>query len=182
MASITELWNEFNTELLKFIKSRVNKQQDAEDILQDVYVKIFKKIGTLQKKSEVKSWIYQISRNAIIDFYRKKKDLPVSPDNLSLVDDKSDTEENMNSDIAECLTHMLFDLPEKYREVYDLYENQNMKHKEIVDKLNISESTSKMRLLRAKELFKQNLQNCCHFEVDPFGNIINYHPKKDGIC
>ena len=69
----TSIWNEFSQELLGFIKARVNNEQNAEDILQEVFIKIHTKIDTIHKHQKIASWVYQITRNAIIDFYRKKK-------------------------------------------------------------------------------------------------------------
>ena len=75
MKTIDELWNELHGQLLAYIKSKVHRQEDAEDILQDVFVKVYRHIETLEKADAVKSWIYQITRNTIVDFYKKKKDI-----------------------------------------------------------------------------------------------------------
>ena len=58
-----------------------------------------------------------------------------------------------------------------------MYEKEGMKHKEIAQELGISESTSKVRLNRAKDLFKKKLLDCCDFELDSYGNIIDYTGK-----
>ncbi len=77
---------------------------------------------------------------------------------------------------------MIFNMPKKHTEVFELHEKKSMKHKEIVKELDISLSNSKVKLKRAKELFKKNLLECCHFEVDTYGNIIDYTQKKDCGC
>jgi len=176
------LWDEFGFELGNFIKSKVSQVQDAEDILQEVFIKIFKNIDQLEKQSALKSWIYKITRNTIIDYYKKKRDLPVAPETMHFIEDEVEEEDNMNEQIAGCLKKMIFEVPEKYQRVYDLYENKNMKHKDIGEELNISLSTSKVRLMRAKELFKKNLIECCDFELDSYGNIIDYKKKSCEEC
>ncbi len=85
---------------------------------------------------------------------------------------------NMNDEIANCMSKMIFELPHKYQKVYSMYEKQDMKHKHIAKELDISVSASKVRLMRAKELFKKKLLDCCDFEVDSYGNIIDYTNKK----
>jgi len=175
------LWNDFNNELSNYIKSKVSQVHDAEDLLQEVYIKIYKNLDQLEKQAAVKSWIFKITKNTIIDYYKKKKDLLVTPDDLAQFVDSIESEDNMNDEISECLKHMIFDLPEKYKDVYDLYENKNMKHSEIVKELDISLSTSKVRLMRAKEMFKNNLVQCCDFEIDKYGNVIDYK-KKENTC
>ncbi len=176
------LWGNFSHELLQFITSKVHESYDAEDILQEVSMKIFKHIDQLEKRSAIKSWLYTITKNTIIDFYKKRKDLLVSPEALLLIEDKNgDDDGSMNDEISECLQNMIFDLPKKYKDVYNLYERKNMKHKEIMEKLDISMATSKIRLMRAKEIFKKNLAKCCNFEIDAYGNIMDYK-KKDECC
>lgn len=172
-----KLWNEFNIELSKYIVSKVKQKQDAEDILQDVYVKIYKNIDQVENRSAIKSWVYQITKNTIIDFYKKRKDHIVAPEALNYIAEERDNESNMNEEIIECLEKMIFNLPEKYQKVYDLYEKKNMKHKEIMNELDISLSTSKIRLKRAREMFKKKLIECCDIEVDKYGNIIEYKNK-----
>jgi len=72
-----DIWEEFGGKLHGFIRARVNDEQNAEDILQDVMVKIHLKSATLNEKDKLTSWLYQITRNTIIDFYRKKS-IPLS--------------------------------------------------------------------------------------------------------
>lgn len=106
--------------------------------------------------------------------------MSVAPESLYMIEDEIDDIDNMNDDISKCISNMIFTLPDKYQNVYDLYENKEMKHKEIAESLDISVSTSKVRLKRAKDMFKEKLLQCCNFEVDKYGNIINYHAK--GKC
>jgi RNA polymerase sigma-70 factor (ECF subfamily) len=175
-----QLWDELNKKLLGYIKSKVNNQHDAEDILQDVFVKVYSNIDTLEKKTAVKSWIYSITRNTIIDFYKKKKDVSLSPEKFHDLEEELYIEDNLNEDISRCLSNMIFSFPDKYQDVYEMYEKDDMKHKDIAEALDISVSASKVRLKRAKEMFKTMLVNCCDFEVDKYGNIIDYHKK--GQC
>lgn len=180
MYNFDELWNNFSEKLFHYIKSQVSSEHDAEDILQNVFIKIYKSIEQLENQAAIKPWIYMITKRTIIDFYKKKKDVSVAPETFNGIKDEIEEMDNMNDDISKCIGNMLFTLPEKYQSVYDMYENKEMKHKEIAEKLDISLSTSKVRLNRAKQLFKDKLLVCCDFEVDKYGNIINYESK--GNC
>ncbi|MBK5261357.1 MAG: sigma-70 family RNA polymerase sigma factor [Peptostreptococcaceae bacterium] len=187
MYDFDELWNEFNQKLLKYFNAKVNNTQDAEDILQDVFIKIFSSIERLESQSAIKPWIYKITKNTIIDFCKKKKSISVAPETLYEIEDEKEDVDNMNDDISKCIGAMIFALPDKYQSVYDMYENKNLKHKEIAEALDISVSSSKVRLKRAKDMFKDELIKCCDFEVDNYGNIIDYHSKGkckycDGRC
>jgi RNA polymerase sigma-70 factor, ECF subfamily len=67
------IYLEFDAKLRRFILGRVSDPGAAEDILQNVYLKIHAHIGELREGERIESWIYQITRNAIIDHYRRKR-------------------------------------------------------------------------------------------------------------
>src|SRR6056297_440694 len=187
MYDFDELWDKFNQKLLNHVKAKVCNAQDAEDILQDVFVKIFGGLESLENKAAIKPWIHRITKNTIIDFYKKDKSISVSPETLYSLEDEKHEAENMNDDIALCISNMIFALPTKYQTVYELHEKKDMKHKEIAEALDISVSASKVRLKRAKDMFKTKLVECCDFEVDKYGNIVDYHSRGkcygcDGKC
>ena len=180
MSNFDELWSGFNEKLFRYIESQVKNPYDAEDILQDVFVKIFRGIGQLENQEAIKPWIYRVTKNTIIDFYKKKKDVSVAPEVLYLVEEETGDADNMNEDIYKCIESMLFQIPDKYQAVYEMHKKKEMKHREIAEELDISVSASKVRLKRAKDMFREKLLECCDFEVDNYGNIIDYEEK--GKC
>lgn len=172
------IWEEFRSELYKYINSKVKNIYDTEDILQDVFMKIYKNIEKIDELSRIKSWVYKITRNTIIDYYRKKKDISIEIEKFEKGLDEDQNLNNMNEEISLCLEEMILELPKKYQEVIGLYEQKEMKHKEISEKLDISVSASKVRLKRAREKLKMILLECCDFEIDIYGNIIDCKQKK----
>lgn len=183
MKEFNIIWDEFNGKLLNYIRSMVSNEHDAEDILQNVFIKIYNNVDQLDEPSAIQAWIFRIAKNTVIDFYKKKKDVSFEPEKFLNISEELEEDDNLNKEITECMKNMIFTLPEKYKQVYDMYENQEMKHKEIAQELDISVSNSKVRLKRAKSIFKDMLVDCCDFEVDSYGNIIEYHQKKDcGGC
>ena len=70
---LAAIYTQFYNILLNFIKSRVSNHQDAEDIMQNVFIKVAMGIEDLNRKEKLKSWIYAIARNAIIDYYRANR-------------------------------------------------------------------------------------------------------------
>lgn len=172
------VWNEFSSELYKYIIGKVKNKYDAEDILQDVFVKIYKNIDRINDQSKLKSWLYKITKNTIIDYYRTKKEISVDIKKLDKVLEEDNNSNNMNEEISKCLEKIIFELPKKYQEAIELYDMKGMKHKEISEKLDVTISCSKMRVKRARTKLKEILLECCDFEVDKFGNIIDYKQKK----
>ena len=68
-----KIWLEFNNQLKAFIVRRVKVNSLAEDILQEVFIKIHSNIDNLKDEQKLKGWIFQITRNSIIDYYMKKR-------------------------------------------------------------------------------------------------------------
>ncbi|MFC1490888.1 RNA polymerase sigma factor SigZ, partial [Candidatus Latescibacterota bacterium] len=170
------IWKEYHDSLFAFIRSRVADSITAEDILQDVFVKIHSKIGTLKQRAKLKSWIYQIARNAIIDYYRSHKIMYELPESLPAVEPNKS--EKARSDIERGLLPMIMKLPEKYREAIILSEIEGLSQKEIAEKLGLSHSGAKSRIQRGRKLLKEMLLDCCRFEFDRHGNLLDYEEKQ----
>jgi RNA polymerase sigma-70 factor (ECF subfamily) len=182
MNHVTEaIWMEFSTPLKQFILSRVSDEALAEDILQDVFLKIHARIDTLKDDTKIQSWIYQITRNAVIDYYRHQKIEVEIPETLPAFDE---TPQNpaFQQIAAGLKAAILRELPEKYAQALFLTEFQGLTQKELAQKLGISVSGAKSRVQRARQLVKEQLLDCCRFEFDRYGTIIDYHPKTSPAC
>ncbi len=73
------LWKDFEAKLRSFIYSKIPDKAATEDILQEVFIKIHLKIGTLKDDAKLKPWLYQITRNLIVDYYRRNKSVKLVP-------------------------------------------------------------------------------------------------------
>jgi len=114
---------------------------------------------------KTKSWVYQIVRNKITDFYRAKKDTVEFDDQLS---EGQQVRRIEIRGACSLLPHALNQLPQMYREVFELSE-KGMSHKEIADSLGISVDLSKQRLSRAKKMLEEEFQHakCTRVHIDP---------------
>lgn len=171
------IWEEFSVSLKGFIIKRVANEQDADDILQDIFIKIHNNIGSLIDDNKIHTWIYSIARNTIYDYYRRKHN---SYEIIELPEDiegGSYEELSANTEIASCLKAIIDDLPEIYKEAILLTKFQNMTQKELSEKLGISLSGAKSRVQRARKMLKEMLLDCCYLEIDRRGNIIDYKHK-----
>jgi RNA polymerase sigma-70 factor, ECF subfamily len=174
--SLESIYNDFHTKLYRFIAGRVPDGDTAEDILQDVYLKIHTHISGLRETDRLESWIYQIARNAIIDTYRRAR----PQEELSeLLASPLDDESEAVSELASSVRGMLDCLPEAYRQALELTEFQGLSQVELADKLNISVSGAKSRVQRGRQKLKQAFLDCCHFEFDRLGKVMDYRPKCD---
>lgn len=179
--STNQVWEEFSIRLKQFILNRVHNEHDAEDILQDVFCKIHSNLNQLKDWDKLSAWVYQTTRNAVIDYYRRRKILLDIPEfNVSL--DSGDIAENINNEILPCLNPMVNHLPEKYRQAIRLVYIDGLTQKAMAEKLGLSLSGAKSRVQRAREKLKDLLLGCCHFEFDKMGNIIEYYHKEPTCC
>jgi RNA polymerase sigma-70 factor (ECF subfamily) len=174
--NLETIYAEFNTRLKQFIISRVSDPDTAEDILQDVYLKIHTHIDDLRASDRLESWVYQIVRNAIIDYYRRARPEKELSERLpSFIKEESDAE----TELAPSVDEMLNSIPEKYKQALMLTEIKGVTQKEMANRLGISLSGAKSRIQRGREKLKQAFLDCCHFEFDRRGRVIEYHPKCD---
>jgi len=170
MVETAIIWNDFNKELLGFLKSRVNDVSLAEDILQDVFVKIHKNIHSITEEEKFTSWVYQITRNTLIDYYRKKKIKNIDFDFDSLSSPEIEEEEIQ---FTKCLKPFIQQLPEKYQEVLKQTSFGEISQKEFAKATDMSYSTVKSRVQRGKDKLKRLFVDCCALESDKYGNIIS---------
>ena len=169
-----QIWERFHTPLLQFIRRRVSDDETAEDMLQDVFLKIHQHIETLRDTRKLESWVYQIARHAIIDYYYGKQlTIPLEALEVSELPDELPDDDIM-SELFPSVRAMVNSLPFQDRQALILTAYQGLTQKEFGERLGISFSGAKSRVQRARERLKQQLLACCHFELDRRGHILNY--------
>lgn len=163
--------------LLHFVKKRVNNQHDAEDLTQEVFLKLAKSdLGSIQN---VKSWIYAIARNTITDYYRKKK-IPVDNiDTFDLVIEEAG--KSVVEELSCCIERYVDQLPDDYRAIIRLSELENVPQKEIAIQLNMNYATVRSKVQRGRKKLKVIFGECCTFKQGGRGSILEY-TNRDSCC
>ena len=167
------VWNDLHDRLLRFIRARVADEASAEDILQEVFLKIHARIGSLRDEERLESWVFQIVRHAIADHHRAMRPQAALPEEIVAPDDEED-EETAAQRLSGALSGMLATLPGPYREALVLTEYAGLTQQELAERAGISLSGAKSRVQRGRERLKKLLLNCCHIELDRRGGIINF--------
>lgn len=183
--STETIWKTFNTPLERFIRKRVSDEQMTADLLQDVYVKIHTHIDTLNNDERLESWVYQIARNTVYDFYRKQKP-NVEISDILIAPDTVEADEDVTERLAQSLRSMIECLPEEYQEALRLTEFEGLTQQELAERMGLSLSGAKSRVQRGRKILRETLLACCHFEFDRRGKVIDYYPHcqccADGAC
>ncbi|MCT4589001.1 MAG: RNA polymerase sigma factor [Carboxylicivirga sp.] len=135
---------------------------EADDILQEAYVKIFNNLDQLKDTSVFESWGKRIVINTAIQFIRKKKadgfQLDIDNIELPLTEEQENTAMGImaETDISD-LIKLMDHLPEGYKTILNLYAVEDYSHNEIAEMLNIKEATSRSQYFKAKKAFQQVL-------------------------
>lgn len=160
---LEKIITEYDTELRYFAFKYVKDWNVVEDILQEVYLKVFLKMDSFQGKASMKTWIYKITRNQCIDYLRSRSYqstvLTECPEEIieseQLAYDKEGVERKlMKKQEQEKLRRKLNTLPEDYQKPISLYYFYDYSYKEISQMLNKDISYVKNRLFRGKRLLK----------------------------
>ena len=174
-AATTEtLWESLSDELKGFLRSRVSDEQAAEDLLQETFLRIHQKLGTVKDEQRLTSWVYQIARNLLTDHYRAQAKIATVPENDQLpTEPAEETAANLNQQAAGWLRHFIAQLPDGYRQAVELYEIEDLPQQDIADRLGLSLSGAKSRVQRGREKLKTLLLDCCTFQHDRRGNLLD---------
>lgn len=179
MAPTTEaVWLALHDRLLRFVRARVADPATAEDVLQDVFVKIHARIDTLDDGDRLEAWVWQIVRNAIVDHHRRWRPAAELPEQLAALDRVDDDDPGETArQLVPCVQAAIDGLPEPYREALLLTEYGGLTQQALAERAGISLSGAKSRVQRARDRLKGVLLACCHVELDRRGGIVDYRPR-----
>ena len=172
-----EVWKEFNHRLKSFILKRVQDESDAEDILQEVFIKIHSHIHTLRDQDRLAAWLYGITRNAIADHYRGQREVITVPADVLEGNPAEPVAPQVEEDMGSCLRPLIDLMPEKYGQAIVLTELEGLSQTAMAEKLELSISGAKSRVQRGREKIREMLAAGCNMEFDPLGNIADCWPK-----
>lgn len=172
--SYTEIYNSYSPEIRRYLNS-IFSIEDSEDLLQDIFLKIFNALPSFRGDSNIKTWIYRIATNTVLDRLKSnaykfnKVQHELNPTTLhynnngySITFDKQIEKEEMN----DCIRQFINELTEKNRTVFVLSQYESFTNKEIAEILNITVDSVKIRLHRAKETLKGTLSRNCNVYFD----------------
>ncbi|CAM4375653.1 sigma-70 family RNA polymerase sigma factor [Zobellia nedashkovskayae] len=171
------IWIDLNEELYKFILGKVKDEQTAKDIHQEVFLKIETKIYQLKHSSKITSWVYTITRNTIIDYFRKAKNQNIAIGDLDIPETARDNFEYAN--LSNCINSKIDSLSAEHKEAIVLTSFKNYSQKELAKHLKISYSGTKSRVQKAREILKDNILDCPNVVSDSSGKIIDFEKNED---
>nr|WP_279343317.1 RNA polymerase sigma factor SigZ [Fundidesulfovibrio terrae] len=172
------IWHEHRDELKAFIMRRVKSLAEAEDILQDVSLKMLSSLNAHTRVVHPRAWLFAIARNAVVDHFRNRRPLDPLPEDLT--GHCPDSGSGPLEEIGNCLAPMLSALPPKIREAIVLADLEGVKQRQVSERLGISLAAVKSRILRGRTQMRRMIEDCCHLELDSRGSIMDFTPKAPG--
>lgn len=177
-ATVEELWTEFSIPLRAYLATRTRNGADADDLLQDVFLRIHSNLSKLHRPEKLQGWVYRIARNALVDYYRGRRDL----EDLREVPAPDASSNKDAVDLTPTLRRFVAQLPPMYREPLERYEFRGMELKEVAKDLGLSLTAAKSRVQRARSLLRAMLIECCKFEFDRRGRVIEATARQRCDC
>lgn len=152
------LFNRYSAKMMGVCLRYANRYDEAQDILQEGFVKVFKKIQMYSGSGSLEGWIRRIMVNTALDFLRSTKN---EKKNVSVdeVEYKLEVDESISTSLqTRDLLALIQTLPKGYKTVFNLYAIEGYSHKEIAEQLGVSENTSKSQYSRARVLIQKKLK------------------------
>lgn len=170
--AIETIWIDLNEELYSFILSKIKDEQVSKDIHQDVFLKIQTKIHQLKHTSKLTSWVYQITRNTIIDYFRKNTPKNIAIDTFDIPETDIDSFEY--SKLTTCINQKIKELSVLHKEAIVLTSFKNYSQKDLAKHLKMSYSGTKSRVQKARDILKENILNCPNVASDAAGKLLDF--------
>jgi len=173
-------WEPLRAELVRFVASRVGDASAADDIVHDVLLRALDQLAGPEPPAHLRAWLYRVTRNAIVDYYRARRPTGELPEEIEAV--PVEDEATAERELASCLAPLLGTLPLPYREALTLAEVEGLTQAEIAKREGLSLSGAKSRVQRARKLLRDAIVACCRVEVDRRGGIVGYQPQPQSAC
>ncbi|MGB8705899.1 MAG: sigma-70 family RNA polymerase sigma factor [Gillisia sp.] len=172
---VWDLWNKSQEKLHAYVLSRFKNKELAEEVTQEVLLKIHKSCCSQKEIGNLNSWLFQIAHNTSLDIIKKNEkqkevvEINESPEN-------SETFEELSA----FLEPLIGFLPKKYAIPLRMADLEGIPQKDIAFKMGLGLSATKSRIQRARELLKQEIKVCYHLEIDKNG--IPVHVELKDTC
>lgn len=191
-AETERIWSEFGATLRAFVARRVEGQANIDDLLQEVFLRIHQRAGSVRHDDRLLPWLFQVTRNVVADHYRAAGQRavasgfaaglgaePVGADPHTANTDQS--ARAARRELAACLRPIVEQLAPRYREAVHLVDLQGSTQVAAAAQLGLSVSGVKSRVQRGRRALARSLRECCTIDLDAGGRVKGFE-QKGGRC
>ncbi len=172
------VWETYADDVKRFIFSKTKNNDITNDLVQEVFIKVHTKIATLQNVERLKSWLFTIANNTVLDHFKSsKKEVNTKEDTIEIIDEETHLLKEHSEE--DCLYGIVTKLPKKYRDPLFMSDIKGMKQALIAETLRLPLSTIKSQIQRARKMIAQGYIDCCGFELNEKGFLVGEVKSKE---
>lgn len=173
-ACVLNSWREHEAELRGYLIHRLANRHLADDLVQEVFVKALRYGENFCALENPRAWLFQVARNTLVDTLRLEKNTSPLPEDLV----QEEHEETPVDALAECLPHMLSELPAEDSDILRRCDLEGIKQQAYADTHRLSLAAVKSRLLRARHRMRDYLVRNCAVHFDDAGRVCCHVPAR----
>ena len=170
---LMQAWRRHEGELRGYLRGRLRDAQAADDLLQDVFLKSLAHKSTFCSLDNARAWLFKVTRNALADRLRMRKEQVELPGDLVVEHDEPAAVESL----AACLPRALSELPEEDREAITRCDLEGMAQQEYARLKGLTLSGAKSRVQRARKRLREQLTSACQVKFDATGEVCCFVPR-----
>ena len=173
MNCLTNAWAAHSRELRGWLRQRVGSPAEADDLLQDLFIKALRQGDRFCDLHNARAWLFEVARNTLTDHLRVHRDTVELPDDLAQNVDDVDTVDVLTA----CLPRVLSELSAADREAITACDLQGMSQADFAKATGLSLSAAKSRLQRARLKLKALMSVACQVSLDDTGRVADFVPR-----
>lgn len=170
MNCLTQAWNQHESELRAWLRHRLNNAPEADDLLQDTFVKALHQRERFCDLVNPRAWLFEVARNALIDHWRTSRDTMELPQDMTAPTDDPQAIDLLTA----CLPRVLSELSAEDREAITLCDLQGMPQSDYANLKGLKLSAAKSRLQRARKRLGTRLSTACKVQHDDNGSVSTF--------
>lgn len=176
--NVPELWQQHKEALYFYLLKRVQDEELAKDLSQEVLLKVYNFCMSKSGIKNVRAWLFQMAHNTMIDYYRKAGKMPAA-DLEKTPEPADETTQTALKEAAEFVLPMIHLLPPNYAEPLRRSDVEGMKMKDIATQLGLSLAAVKQRVSRGRQMLRDIFTECCLMELDDKGRLLHFEIRPD---
>lgn len=175
---VLALWSHHESELRRWLAARTAVLAEVDDLLQEVFIKVMRQGARLQAVEHPRAWLFEVTRNTLIDRLRSSDDYQPLPDDLDDWPAEAVDASAVVDDLAEaCLPRVLSEMGQQDREAIELCDLQGMPQAEYARLKGLSLPAAKSRVQRARRRMREHMTQACQVRFDETGHVEDFVPR-----
>lgn len=177
MKLLLSLWSRHEAELRRWLRSRAPNASEVDDMLQDVFLKTLKHREHLDSISQPRAWLFEVTRNTLIDRLRVSRERFPLPEDLDMVPAPVEQTDTVDTLAQACLPRVLAEMDPQDREAIELCDLQGMSQADFAQHKQLTLSAAKSRVQRARKRMRERMTSACQVSFDDSGRVDDFIPR-----